>query len=190
MMALLQDLATVNNFVAYNNRPNSFVRIIYPSEEEQAMAEELDEVEYPMSYTEHTNWINFTNYDLPKPIYINLIRHPIQRVMSAYYFIRKPEVHAYYVKKNNRTAESKEYFKTSFSQCVREAKRQECIFDSYLEYNSDWRRAALHFCGNKNVCKYVENKIHIVNYLIFLSKQITKQKQTIQFPNCYTNCQT
>lgn len=107
-----------------------------------------------MSYTEHTNWIDFGKYDLPKPIYINLVRHPIRKVMSAYYYIRQPHVHKSYAKKYNRLVDDK-YFNMTFNDCVKEGKREECIFDAHIKYNSDWRRGVIHFCGNQKVCMYV-----------------------------------
>ncbi|XP_037827177.1 uncharacterized protein LOC119615170 [Lucilia sericata] len=155
MIHLLQVLANANNFQALENREDAYIRFVYTEEEEQAIAEELDEVNEPMSYSEHTNWINFTQYDLPKPIYINLIRYPINRIMSAYYFKRRPDVYEFYKKKFNRTDYDESYFKTSFNDCVKQAKREECKFEADSRYNADWRKAAIHFCGNKPVCRYV-----------------------------------
>ncbi|XP_037827682.1 heparan sulfate 2-O-sulfotransferase pipe-like, partial [Lucilia sericata] len=152
MIVFLEALADANNFVAHIMKQNAYVRLTYTEEEEKAMAEDLDDVEEVMSYTEHTNWINFTKYDLPKPIYINLVRHPLRKTMSAYYYNRRPEVYEYYKKKYNRTMSAKE-IRMSFNDCVKEGKRPECKFDSKNPFNADWRRAALHFCGNKNVCK-------------------------------------
>ena len=154
MIALLTDLSKVNNFAAYTNSRKAYIRQLYTEEEEQEIAEELDSVDEPMSYSEHTNWINFTKHELPKPIYINLVRHPIHKVMSAYYFIRKPEVYAFYVKNFNRPLEKEEYFKTSFNDCVKQAERKDCIFDPHIEFNSDWRRFAMRFCGNRKECMY------------------------------------
>lgn len=153
MSALLVALAKVNNFTPYRNSDQALVRQIYNDAEEQDIADELDSIKDVMSYVEHLNWVNFTKFELPKPIYINLVRHPIQKVMSAYYYIRQPTVHAYYVKRNQRPPGTKEYFETTFNDCVKQAKLAECIFDSHINYNSDWRRFSMHFCGNRPECK-------------------------------------
>lgn len=153
MAALLIELSKVNKFSPHRNSEQALHREIYNDEEEEDIADELDSVDEVMSYTEHLNWVNFTKYDLPKPIYINLIRHPIQKVMSAYYYIRKPSVHAFYVKHYNRPAGTREYFETTFNDCVKQAQQDECIFDAHNEYNKDWRRFSMHFCGNRPECK-------------------------------------
>lgn len=162
MMLLLTELAKINNFIALRKRDDAFTRFTYSEAEEQEIAEELDEVEQAMSYSEHTNWIDFSKYNLAKPIYINLVRHPIQKAMSAYYFVRRPEVFEFYRKNYNRTVDEKEYFEMSFNDCVKQAKRSECIFDSRNKYRADWRVGVLHFCGNKRVCRYVGNTYKII----------------------------
>ena len=36
----------------------------------------------------HQYWLNFTEYNLPKPTYINVVRDPVARFASKYYFQR------------------------------------------------------------------------------------------------------
>ena len=105
-----------------------------------------------MSYVEHINWIDFNKYDYAKPIYINMIRHPIDKVISAYYYRRHPYTYAFYVKNFQEELRDREYFDMSFSECVRQAKIDDCIFDSHNMFNDDWRRFAMHFCGIEKPC--------------------------------------
>ncbi|XP_075160328.1 heparan sulfate 2-O-sulfotransferase pipe isoform X10 [Haematobia irritans] len=156
--SLLVNLAKVNNFTPYVNQEFVPNPLLLPLDLERSIAQEINEVNGAMSYVEHINWINFTKFDLPKPIYVNLMRHPIQKVMSAYYFLRKPEVFAFY-RKRGRKMESEEWFKTSFNDCVKKGEIPECIFEGRIQYNMDWRRFSLHFCGNKPVCKNFNSPI-------------------------------
>lgn len=153
LMALITQLSRVNNFTAYVNKENATTQLVYPIGMEEAMAEEITDVEGAMSYVEHINWIDFAKFDLPKPIYINLVRHPIEKVISAYYYIRHPAVFSYYLLRGGRKLEPKEYFDTSFNDCVKAGKLPECRFDAGTEVYKDWRQFAMYFCGNQPVCK-------------------------------------
>ncbi|XP_037927254.1 heparan sulfate 2-O-sulfotransferase pipe-like [Teleopsis dalmanni] len=150
---LIITLSIYNKFIPHRNAPYAIAPILQSPEEQKLVAEEISELGAGVSYVEHINWINFTTFNLPKPIYINLARHPIDKVVSAYYYIRHPAVYGYYVKNNNATLKEKEYFDISFNDCVKQSKIKECIFDSKNPYNADWRRFAMHFCGNAKICK-------------------------------------
>ncbi|XP_030242655.1 heparan sulfate 2-O-sulfotransferase pipe-like isoform X2 [Drosophila navojoa] len=153
MTKLLGHLGELHGFVTYRNEIPPTKKIVYDYEEERAFAEELLELEEPSAYVEHTNWINFTEHDMPRPIYINLVRHPIQKVISAYYYHRHPMIYANSLLRNpNKPTEKKEFFERSFNDCVRQRIAPECVFDPHLLYNGDWRRFTLHLCGNQNVC--------------------------------------
>lgn len=153
LMTLIAQLSRVRNFTAYVKEEKAITRSTYPPYEEEAIAEEITDVPVAMSYVEHFNWLNFSRYDLPKPIYINLVRHPIQKVISAYYYIRHPAVYGWYLQRGNRKLEPKEYFDTSFNDCVKQAKIPDCQFEPNVRNFQDWRRFSLYFCGNDPVCE-------------------------------------
>ena len=44
---------------------------------------------FPLSYVKHLNFLNFEEFDKKNPIYINMVRHPVERVISWYYYIRQ-----------------------------------------------------------------------------------------------------
>ena len=44
----------------------------------------------PFSYVKHVNFIDFTEFNMTQPIYINFVRDPVSRVISWYYYIRAP----------------------------------------------------------------------------------------------------
>ena len=43
----------------------------------------------PIAFMKHMNFIDFEDFNKTNPIYINMIRHPIDRVISWYYYIRQ-----------------------------------------------------------------------------------------------------
>uniref|UniRef100_A0A1I8PRZ0 Heparan sulfate 2-O-sulfotransferase pipe n=1 Tax=Stomoxys calcitrans TaxID=35570 RepID=A0A1I8PRZ0_STOCA len=152
LSTLLIQLSEINDFTPYVNEEYVPNPMILSYDIEKAVAEEIAAVDGAMSYVEHINWVNFTKFDLPKPIYVNLVRHPIQKVMSAYYYIRHPAVFGYYVKFRGRPMETKEWFDMSFNDCVKKGESPDCIFDNHIMYNKDWRRFSLHLCGNHPDC--------------------------------------
>lgn len=148
---LMNVLSRINNFEPYRNVPLKYAAILTDVDVQREIVEELIGENKTLSYVEHINWINFKEFGYSKPIYINLVRHPIDKVVSAYYYIRHPAVFAFYLQ-NGHNMEEKEYFDTNINDCIRQ-KRKECIFDSHNPYNGDWRRVAMHFCGNIKICE-------------------------------------
>lgn len=94
---LIDRLAIVNNFNGYSDSPE--VKAIRGGEntymnkdEEKAYIDIVynhENLTTPYSYVKHINFINFEDHDLPNPIYINFVRHPIERLISWYYYIRQ-----------------------------------------------------------------------------------------------------
>lgn len=110
----------------------------------------------PFSYVKHLNFLDTTEFNMTNPIYINIVRHPVDRIISWYYYIRAPW---YLLKKNpddmtlkNNTGASNltegdppslrgngkwnwkkdtlpslKLLKTSFHECVRN-ERDECVY--------------------------------------------------------------
>lgn len=153
MTRLMGYLGRLHGFAPYRNEIPASKANLETFEEEAAFIEDLMQLEEPGAYVEHMNWINFTAHDMPKPIYINLVRHPIQRVISAYYYRRHPVIYANSLLRNpNKPKENKEFFDRSFNDCVRQRIPPDCVFDPHIQYNNDWRRFALKLCGNQKVC--------------------------------------
>ena len=47
-----------------------------------------DNLSTPYSFTKHMNFLDFEEFNKTNPIYINIVRNPIERVISWYYYIR------------------------------------------------------------------------------------------------------
>lgn len=54
----------------------------------QILIDDSPESAGPVAYYKHMHFINFEDYGRINPIYVNLVRDPVERVISWYYYIR------------------------------------------------------------------------------------------------------
>ena len=45
-------------------------------------------IKQPFCYEKHMNFLNTADFNTTNPIYINIVRHPIDRIVSWYYYAR------------------------------------------------------------------------------------------------------
>ncbi|CAB4055297.1 UST [Lepeophtheirus salmonis] len=50
----------------------------------------MNDIDRPYSYNKHFLFVDFEEFGYRNPIYINFVRHPVERVISWYYYIRNP----------------------------------------------------------------------------------------------------
>ena len=77
---------------------------------------------FPLSYTKHVNFFNFEEHNRKNPIYVNMVRHPIERVISWYYYIRQGWYQFRNDDKRNTTKLKREnmnptFFKVTYEEC-------------------------------------------------------------------------
>jgi hypothetical protein len=96
--ALIDQLAKVNNFSSYSDSniakqerkaENTFMTQKHERETYVKMLETPDNVTVPYSYVKHMNFLNFNEFNRTNPVYINFVRHPVERVISWYYYVRQ-----------------------------------------------------------------------------------------------------
>ena len=46
--------------------------------------------EKPFAFLKHQNFLDFDEAGLDFPIYMNFVRHPVERIISWYYYVRAP----------------------------------------------------------------------------------------------------
>lgn len=105
-------------------------------------------------YIEHTAWIDFQEYNLPKPIFINLVRDPVERMISWYYYVRNSYLNAIFYRKNpHAPIKPTAWFKKSFNDCVRSGD-PECQYlpMSVKDFVGNYKRQSLFFCGHDRDC--------------------------------------
>ena len=92
---------------------------------------EMHNISVPFSYAKHLNFLNFEEFNITNPIYINMVRHPIERVISWFYYVRQNVYLLDYDSESNSTKLQKPMppimYKYTFDECV-ERKMNECVY--------------------------------------------------------------
>ncbi|XP_050742005.1 heparan sulfate 2-O-sulfotransferase pipe isoform X8 [Drosophila biarmipes] len=159
MTRLLKHLGDLHGFSTFRNIVRPSRPMTDSDEDERDLVDQLFELGEYGAYVEHANWVNFTKHGSPRPIYMNMIRDPIQKVISAYYYQRHPLIFAQSLMRNpKKRIQTKKYFDTTFNDCVRNREPPYCVFDAHNPFNGDWRRFSLHLCGNSEICTHFNSE--------------------------------
>nr|XP_026692065.1 uronyl 2-sulfotransferase-like isoform X1 [Ciona intestinalis] len=106
-------------------------------------------------YSRHLRFFDIETFGFGTPIYINIIRDPIDRFVSHYYYSRHGFV------KNNGTV------KVEWRRSVNDLTLDECMkqdVDKCIQENNNGS-ALRYFCGNHPVCRNYNNiSLHIAMY--------------------------
>ncbi|CAJ0958016.1 unnamed protein product, partial [Mesorhabditis belari] len=98
----------------------------------------------PMFLHGHVSFIDFTKFGYPQPIYINLLREPLDRLLSHYYFLRFGDNFRVGLKRsragNNET----------FDQCVQRGGHDCDVKQLWIQIP--------YFCGHHTFCSEVGNR--------------------------------
>ncbi|CAF4003780.1 unnamed protein product [Adineta steineri] len=140
---LFRDQAASRGFTIFNKE--IYVPFLLSVDIQREVASELESAKAPALYERHMYFINFDDFQKPQPIYINVVRDPIQQVISAYYYSRETCIN-----------EQRCYFNTTFvnetlDECVRSRSASECVSAS-----QGVSPILPFFCGNLVACE--ENK--------------------------------
>ncbi|XP_064546012.1 heparan sulfate 2-O-sulfotransferase pipe isoform X2 [Drosophila montana] len=157
LMELMRRLGKINGFVHSRNPGSAKETIMLPKEGQKDLIGDLLTRPKPHIYSQHIAYINFTRYHLPRPIYINLVRDPIERIISWHYYVR---ARWYYNDMKAKLGDkaiampSDEFLDLDLDTCVRKHDPH-CTFEQMQIKNpvGDHRRQTLFFCGmNKKLC--------------------------------------
>nr|CAG4648716.1 EOG090X088H [Polyphemus pediculus] len=138
-VGLAYDLCSKNKFnvLHVNVSKNSHIMSI---SDQSRLAWNVSEwhLKKPAFYHGHLAYLDFTKFSVNPPLYINLIRQPLDRMVSYYYFLRYgDDFRPHLVRK-------KQGDKMSFDDCVKEG-RSEC------DPNNLWLQVPF-FCGHHADC--------------------------------------
>jgi len=124
-------------------------------------------------YVQHQHYVNFTQppHRLPQPLYINMMRDPVDHLLSSYFY--KRTVILQHRNPITFTKEEREIMEQPFEQCVVE-RRLECVYYGYtvhtnkteqLEFRKTWSPlylypsdVLLYFCGHDPECTELGNR--------------------------------
>lgn len=89
---------------------------------------------------------NFSKLKLPTPIYINMVRDPVERVISWFYYIRAP----WYLVGQRKNKDTKWLYK-DFETCVLSGD-PECRYVEGEDYVEMGKSQILFLCGHDERC--------------------------------------
>lgn len=155
LMELMGRLAKRNNFKHSRNVAKSRSTIYIKPHEQMELIKEIYEKPRPHIYSQHINYINFTQFRAPRPIYINLIRDPLERVRSWFYYVR---AEWYYIDMRRHLGDKappmppKEFMEMDLDTCVK-THNVHCQYKQMDNTDGDYRRQTMFFCGqNRKLC--------------------------------------
>jgi len=153
-MELLRRLSVKNNFHFHRDAVQRVETIRLAPDQQQELAEMVTDLPSPSVYVKHVCYTNFTKFNLPTPIYVNIVRDPIERVISWYYYVRAPW---YYVERKQAFPDlplpDPRWLRKDFETCVLRGDR-ECTYNEGETHEGigDHRRQSLFFCGHSHAC--------------------------------------
>ncbi|XP_017781140.1 PREDICTED: heparan sulfate 2-O-sulfotransferase pipe [Nicrophorus vespilloides] len=153
-MELLRRLSMINKFGFHQDRVQRVETIRLAPEDQAVLAAMVSSYDTPSVYIKHVCFTNFSEFGLPEPIYVNLVRDPVERVISWYYYVRAPW---YYVERKIAFPDiplpDPKWLKKDFETCVLSGDR-ECRYmkGETREGIGDHRRQSMFFCGHEEAC--------------------------------------
>ncbi|XP_037069321.1 heparan sulfate 2-O-sulfotransferase pipe-like isoform X3 [Pollicipes pollicipes] len=108
--------------------------------------------EKPLIYDRHVSYIDFTRFNRSQPIYVNLIRDPVERFISLFYFLRMPRRR----RGRGHTADLG-WLHKNLTACVR-GNDPECSISSQYRHpgpfgDEFFQPMTSFFCGHEPLCR-------------------------------------
>ncbi|XP_065079844.1 heparan sulfate 2-O-sulfotransferase pipe [Ochlerotatus camptorhynchus] len=153
-MELLRRLAIRNEYTFHRDVVQRLEVIRLSPDRQQELAEMVTDLPMPSVYVKHVCYTNFTRFGLPMPIYVNMVRDPVERIISWYYYVRAPW---YFVERKQAFPDlplpDPRWLKKDFETCVLQGD-PECTYaqGAIHEGIGDHRRQTLFFCGHDEQC--------------------------------------
>jgi len=153
-MELMKSLSIKNNFHYHKDRTQKVETIKLTYNEEKWLSNLLSFFNPPSVYVKHVCFVNFTQFNLDMPIYVNMVRDPVERVISWYYYVRAPW---YFVERKRAFPDlplpNPNWLRKDFETCVR-TNDPECRYLPAQRRDGfgDHRRQTMFFCGHADDC--------------------------------------
>lgn len=185
-------LASVHGYHAYIDPQ---VMKLFPSPiEQEEFSQNFQKLNDTGIYFRHMTYFEFD----PRPIYVSIVRNPIDRMVSWFYYQRwknrpddenpqeicnKSATWKNFCKEMERLRsiqleKDEKWYKMSFDQCVQDQLLPECIFNTgnghLLQKVDDFRSQMMFFCGNSVECSLF-NSVKLLNK----AKKIVEEKYSV-----------
>lgn len=161
MIQLMVTLAEQNKFKVIGSTRNQLLRI--GLREQVEFVDFIDQLQAPFIYHHHLHYVDFKRFGSLQPIYINLIRDPLARLVSGYYFRRFGDY------REGRTWNFKGTDKEknqTFDECVLN-NMTECVDPAKIFYIVPFFCGQESYCRNPSKVAVRQAKINVIrNYLL------------------------
>ncbi|KAH8408042.1 hypothetical protein KR222_002210 [Zaprionus bogoriensis] len=124
-------------------------------QEQKIEAHWVSKLDKSTLYLAHGNWMDFSKFRRRKPIYLSMVRDPLERIIESFYARRTYQKFSIDRKLYEGYAQTHvdAWYKQTFNECVRSG-NPEC---RYIQYSvkddvDDFKRQSLFFCGNHEDC--------------------------------------
>jgi len=150
-MELMRALALKNNFHYHKDRTQKVETIKLTNNEEKWLSHLINYFSTPSVYVKHVCFVDFQRFNISMPIYVNMVRDPIERVISWYYYVRAPW---YFVERKRAFPDlplpNPNWLRKDYELCVKRGDN-EC---KYLEggERDDFGQLTEFFCGQEDDC--------------------------------------
>ncbi|XP_076030227.1 uronyl 2-sulfotransferase homolog pip-like [Oratosquilla oratoria] len=123
-----------------------------------------------ISYDRHLYYTNFSALELPPPIYVNVVRDPIERFISSFYYRRSEErLNRLAARGRTSSPPSAAWINRTVEQCVT-SDDEECLIQE-----GDQREMMLtYFCGHQSFCREIGNQDALAK-----AKQVVSQAYSV-----------
>ncbi|XP_069788358.1 uronyl 2-sulfotransferase a [Narcine bancroftii] len=143
VVQLLRVLAERNHFNLMNSDIHNKTRL--NKNEQMQLINNISIGERPYLYTRHVHFLNFTRFGLEQPVHINIIRDPINRFVSNYFFRRFGDW---------RSEQNHQIRTPGMKDQERYMDINDCILENYPECNNPRVFYIIpYFCGQHPKCR-------------------------------------
>ncbi|XP_059091459.1 heparan sulfate 2-O-sulfotransferase pipe-like [Tigriopus californicus] len=152
---LLEELAKRNNFTQSRCYKPSDRKLT--KENQRAHVLDINKAPRPFSYHKHVYFINFETFGQKNPIWISMVRNPVEKLISRYYYNRNEKTYNKLMQKNSINVAGlteSEWESNTADQCI-EKLLPECHFRIGTPRPEN---TIPYFCGQEDECLLVGSK--------------------------------
>ena len=148
MNEVLDHLSSINNFT-HKSWNVYWMKQQNVDEEREFLSSVLDS-KRPVAVDRHVYFLQSQDYSLERPSWVNVVRDPVDRFVSLFYFLRTPKR---WLGKADKPPD--EWFHKDLNNCIISGDL-ECQFNSDLKYLKEHQLT--YFCGSSPECKVVGSR--------------------------------
>ncbi|CAM1295130.1 Uncharacterised protein g1200 [Pycnogonum litorale] len=148
---LLKSLSQRNGYRHFSSNVYHKRRLTIGDQEQ--FVRKLKSMEEPLSVDRHLYFVNFTKFNETSPIYMNVVRDPMDRLISSFYYVRKSSLKK--SKNDPKLRPSQSWLDLTYDQCVRRFLKECQVTPGKV---TTQKSMVPFFCGHAEMCSVVGNR--------------------------------